>query len=269
MIFVLLQSNVFKTEKLLTSKSLIFVSWQSNSSKRGVFSIISISRLLHPLQIKVSNFGLFWISKLFIAVSPHHNQDNFSFLLTSKSVRPVLWQSICHTFGKYSIPFKLFNVGLLIISIFSTFFRSSSDNVPSWLTSPISLIYFLNSASGKWASSMAILPASISAFLLSSTVLSSVTVSFRSLSAIFSCASAFSVSCSTGTCSVLFSSTTASCTTSVFSCAMAGVGSPVSAVVVPIINAELTARTCFFFMPVHSLFFINFCIEKRTNSPPL
>ena len=129
---------------------------------------------------------------------------------------------------------------------------------------------------------MGILPAFTSVFLLSSTVLSSVTTSFSgvadvscfvlssvkssfevsafsagslsgvisscSLSVIFSCTSAFSVSCSTGTSSVLFSSTTASCTTSVLSCAMTGVGSPVSAVVVPIINAELTARTCFFFI---------------------
>ncbi|ENY8666390.1 hypothetical protein ACF123_003989 [Clostridioides difficile] len=78
------------------------------------------------------------------------------------------------------------------------------------------------------------------------------------MSVIFSCTSAFSVFCSTGTCSVLFSSTTASCTTSVFSCAMTGVGSPVSAVVVPIINAELTARTCFFFIVCSLLIFHKF-----------
>ena len=160
----------------------------------------------------------------------------------------------------------------------------------------------LNTSSGKCASLIAILPAFTSVFLFSSTILSSATTSFSavtcvscfalssvkssfevsafsagslsgvisscSLSVIFSCTPAFSVSCSTGTCSVvLFSSTTASCTTSVFSCAMTGVGSPVSAVVVPIINAELTARTCFFFIPVHSLFFK--FLHRKTHKLPL
>ncbi|ENY8968015.1 TPA: hypothetical protein ACRRWH_004029 [Clostridioides difficile] len=144
------------------------------------------------------------------------------------------------------------------------------------------MICSLNTLSGKCASSIAMLPAFTSVFLLASTVLSSVTTSFSgvagvscfvlssfkvsafsavsscSLSVIFSCTSAFSVFCSTGTCSVLFSSTTASCTTSVFSCAMTGVGSPVSAVVVPIINAELTARTCFFFIVCSLLIFHKF-----------
>ncbi|WP_265340916.1 hypothetical protein [Clostridioides difficile] len=39
---------------------------------------------------------------------------------------------------------------------------------------------------------------------------------------------------------------------------MTGVGSPVSAVVVPIINAELTARTCFFFIVCSLLIFHKF-----------
>ena len=225
------------------------------------------------------------------------------FLLKSKSLRGAASDKFSKLVNN-SIPCIDVNslLDLSCIVILVTLLISSGDKLLSLFLSKLVCTYNLNARFGKCASSIAMLPAFTSVFLFSSTVLSSATVSFSgvagvscfvlssvkssfefsvlsvgafsvtisscSLSAIFSCTSAFSVSCSIGTCSVLLSSTMASCTISVFSCAMTGVGSPVSTVVVPIINAELTARTCFFFMSVHSLFFINF-LHRKTHKLPL
>ena len=116
---------------LLTSRLLMPVLEQSKSFKAEA-----------PLTFKVVSVLLLWQYKV----------SNLSLLLTSKLVMPVLLQYKSFKLENFSMPLK--SATFKGAEIVVTFAISSADNVSlrSGLIVVLSFKYFLNAASGKFAS---------------------------------------------------------------------------------------------------------------------